>query len=191
MDGPPYDPQVEPDALSIALTHGHEQKDLRQRVHAALRLSAVVEHAEHVLAMLEPQQDPAASGFQLHVDGLRTLLLLARAELSRAERVALTAMGNHRANETPAGKALDTSFAVGTLISCRCCGEGLYKVSVHATTTDLVLDDGTCLTPFNRLIPARGVWTPLACPRCGGRLLQAGTIHTVQHGWRSEAHCYG
>ena len=78
---------------------------------------------------------------------------------------------------------LDSIFSAGTIVVCPCCGEGLYKVTVQATTHDLVLDDGTLLVPLNRAIPARDVWAPLACPLCGGRLFNDGRIHTFQHGW--------
>jgi hypothetical protein len=81
-------------------------------------------------------------------------------------------------------KALDTAFPAGTIISCPCCGEGLYKTTTRGITEDLVLDDGTLLTPLNRSIPAKDVWAPLACPFCGGRLLNDGRIYTLQQGWR-------
>jgi hypothetical protein len=133
---------------------------------------------------LEPHQNRAEVGFQLHVDGLRTLLLLAREALNTAEHVVLSALGTPREDEIPQGKALDTSFAAGTILCCPECGEGLYKVTTQATTQDVVLNDGTFLAPLNGRIPARDVWKPLACPRCGGRLLKDGKIHTLQHGWR-------
>jgi len=184
MCAPHFDPQAEKDALYTAITHVHEQGDLRQMVHAALALCDAVEHAEHALAVLEPQQETEEIGFQIHVDGLRTLLMYAREELTKAERVALTALGSRRENEKPQRKALDTVFPSGTIISCPECGEGLYKVTIRATTQDLVLDDGTFLAPLNRTIPPRDMWKPLACPFCGGRLLKDGKIHKFQHGWR-------
>jgi predicted RNA-binding Zn-ribbon protein involved in translation (DUF1610 family) len=79
--------------------------------------------------------------------------------------------------------SLDTLFSVGTIVACPACGEGLYRVIDHATTYDLVLDDGTLLVPLNRRVPARDAWTPLSCPFCGGRLLKDGRIHTFQYGW--------
>lgn len=42
---------------------------------------------------------------------------------------------------------------------------------------------GIVLVPLNQRIPARAAWSTLACPRCGGRLLKDGKIHTLQHGW--------
>jgi hypothetical protein len=184
MHGPQYDPKEEKDALYTAINHLHEQGDLRQMVHAVLAWSDAVEHAEHVLAVLEPRQETAEIGVQIHVDGLRTLLLWAREELTKAERVALTTLGKRREHEKPQGKVLETVFLAGTILSCPTCGEGLYKVIARATTEDLVLNDGTCLAPLNRTIPPRDVWKPLACPFCGGRLFKDGKLHTVQHGWR-------
>jgi hypothetical protein len=183
MHVPQYDPQEEKEALYTAITHVHEQGDLRQMVHAVLTLCDAVEHAEHVLAMLEPHQETAEIGFQIHVDGLRTLLLWAREDLIKAERVALTALGRRRENDNPQRKVRETVFPAGTIISCPECGEGVYKVTTRATTEDLVLDDGTFLAPLNCTIPARDVWKPLACPLCGGRLLKDGRIHTLQRAW--------
>jgi hypothetical protein len=69
MPSPPYDPQAEKEALYTAITHVQEHEDWRQRVHAVLALSDAIEHAEHVLAVLEPHQDTAEMGFRIHVDG--------------------------------------------------------------------------------------------------------------------------
>ena len=80
-------------------------------------------------------------------------------------------------------RGLNATFPVGTILSCPACGLGLYKVSARSTTEDLVLDDGSLLVPLNRAVPSRSAWAPLACPFCGGRLLQAGRIHTLQQGW--------
>jgi predicted RNA-binding Zn-ribbon protein involved in translation (DUF1610 family) len=183
MHAPPYDPQAEKEALYTAINRLHEQEDLWQRVHAVLALSDAIEHAENVLAVLETQQETAEIGFQIHVDGLRTLLLMAREELAKAERVTLTALGKRQEDETSQRTALATVFPAGTILSCPACGEGLYKVTQRATMEDLVLDEGTFLAPLNRTIPPREVWTPLACPLCGGRLLKDGRIHTLQRAW--------
>jgi hypothetical protein len=180
----PYDPQAEKDVLYTALNAVHTHGDLTQEVHVVLALSDAIEHAEHVLAVLEPRQDTAAIGVQIHVDGLRTLLLLAREELTKAEHVVLAILGKRPEDETPRSKALETSFAAGTILSCPCCGEGLYKLTARATIMDLVLDDGAFLAPLNGTILPRDVWKSLVCPLCGGRLLNNGQIHTLQWGWR-------
>ena len=79
--------------------------------------------------------------------------------------------------------AMDAVFPSGTILSCPGRGEGLYKVTTRATTEDLVLDDGTLLTPLNRTIPSRDAWATLVCPFCGGRLFEDGQMHPLQHGW--------
>jgi len=81
------------------------------------------------------------------------------------------------------GSTLNAVFPTGTIISCPGCGEGLYKVVARSTTADLVLDEGTLLIPLNRIIPPRHAGASLSCPFCGGRLLEDGHIHTLQHGW--------
>jgi len=81
-------------------------------------------------------------------------------------------------------KALDAVFALGTILSCPCCGEGLYKLVKPCPTEDVVLDDGTLLVPLNRTIPPRNAWMSLACPLCGERLFKEGRLHTLQQGWR-------
>jgi hypothetical protein len=100
MPTPPSDPQAEKEALYPAITHVHTPGDLRQRVQAVLALSDAVEQAEHVLAVLEPHQDTAEIGVQIHGDGLRTLLLWAQAELTQAERVALTCKNRYSISQT-------------------------------------------------------------------------------------------
>jgi hypothetical protein len=108
----------------------------------------------------------------------------AREELQRAEQFAFDMLGQRRAREETPPNALDAEFPAGTIVACPECGEGLYKTTTRVTTADLVLDDGTLLTPLNRSIPAKDVWAPLACPFCGGRLLNDGRIYTLQQGWR-------
>jgi predicted RNA-binding Zn-ribbon protein involved in translation (DUF1610 family) len=79
---------------------------------------------------------------------------------------------------------MDQTYPTGTIVSCPCCGEGLYKTTTRVTTEDLVLDEGTLLAPLNRSVPPRYAWASLACPFCGARLLKDGQMHTLQQGWR-------
>lgn len=97
---------------------------------------------------------------------------------------ALREIGCRMAKEETQSAGSDTVFPAGTILSCSDCGEGLYKVTTRATTADLVMDDGTILQPLNTTIPSHDAWKSLACMKCGGRLYQAGKLHTVQEGWK-------
>ena len=97
---------------------------------------------------------------------------------------ALREIGHRMAKEEATMPGLDTVLPARTILSCSDCGEGLYKVTVRATTADLVMDDGTILQPLNTTIPSHEVWKSLACMKCGGRVCKAGKIHTVQEGWK-------
>lgn len=176
MSASQFDPVQEKAELSRAigaLLHSWGKPDMAQAV-AALRTALA--HAEHALAALErePERDTA---FAVHVLGLGFQVTYAREELGQAEQFTCRTR-----EETP--DTLDTVFLAGTIVACPGCGEGLYKTTTRVTTADLVLDDGTLLTPLSRTIPLRNPWTPLACPLCGGRLLKDGQIHTLQQGWR-------
>jgi hypothetical protein len=103
--------------------------------------------------------------------------------MKEQDRGGRTTGGDARA-EAPLSPGLATVFPPGTILSCSWCEEGLYKVMARATTADLVLDDGTLLHPLNATVPAREVWNPLTCLRCGGRLYKAGQHHTLQGGWQ-------
>ena len=92
--------------------------------------------------------------------------------------------GRRRAKEEPPIAGCDTVFAAGTLLSCADCGEGLYKITLRATTVDIILDDGTLLQPLNPTIPPHEAWKSLACMKCGGRIYKGGKLHTVQEGWK-------
>ncbi len=50
-----------------------------------------------------------------------------------------------------------TLFLAGTILSCPSpsCGYGLYTVTQDTTTYDLVMDDGTLLSPLNDTILPR------------------------------------
>jgi ribosomal protein L33 len=96
----------------------------------------------------------------------------------------LREIGRRMAKEETRIAGFDTVFPAGTILSCSDCGEGLYKVTTRATTTDLVLDDGTILQPLNTTIPLRDAWKSLACLKCGGRVYKEGKLHTVQEGWQ-------
>lgn len=97
---------------------------------------------------------------------------------------AIREIGRRMAREETRIPGLETVFPPGTLLSCADCGEGLYKVTVRATTADIILDDCTILQPLNLTIPRRDVWKSLACIKCGGRVYQRGKLHTVQEGWK-------
>lgn len=96
----------------------------------------------------------------------------------------LREIGHRMATEETRIAGFDTVFPQGTILSCADCGEGLYKVTIRATTADLVLDDGTILKPLNTTIPSHDAWKTLACMKCGGRVYKAGKIHTLQQGWQ-------
>jgi hypothetical protein len=132
-------------------------------------LQAAIARAERALAVLEQQQDKNGIAFKIHVLGLGFQVTYAQEELDRAEQFAFDMLGQRRAREETPRTALDAEFPAGTIVACPECGEGLYKTTTRVTTADLVLDDGTLLTPLNRSIPARDAWAPLACPFCGGR----------------------
>lgn len=95
----------------------------------------------------------------------------------------LREIGRRMAAEETRIPGLDTVFLTGTIVSCSFCEEGLYRVAQCATTADLILDDGTLLKPLNLTIPARDVWQPLACVKCGGRVYKDGKMYTLQYGW--------
>ena len=56
-----------------------------------------------------------------------------------------------------------TLFLTGTILSCPTpsCGYGLYRITQDTTTYDLVMDDGTILSPLNDTILPRSAWAPL------------------------------
>jgi hypothetical protein len=185
MSTPHYDPKVEEKALSMTINHLQEQWGTRQMLQAVLALCDAVAHAEHMLAIQDLPQDPEQRKDQSHRGaGLRALLRYAQEVLQKGEPLALLALARRREHEPRPGRAWWAVFTAGTILSCPSCGEGLHKVAAPATTVDLVLDDGTFLRPLNCTIPPRRMWEPLACPFCGGRLLQEGKIHTFQQGWR-------
>lgn len=103
--------------------------------------------------------------------------------MTEAEQ-AIREIDRRMAQEAPHLPVRETVFPRGTILSCGDCGEGLYKVTVRATTADIILDDGTILQPLNLTIPRRDVWKSLACIKCGGRISTQGKLHTVQEGWK-------
>ena len=68
----------------------------------------------------------------------------------------------------------------GTILSCPAagCGYGLYRVTQDATTYDLVMDDGTLLSPLTDTILPRSAWAPLVCQFCGAGLYKDRKVHT-------------
>ena len=100
------------------------------------------------------------------------------------QEYALREIGRRMAKEETTIPGLDTVLPAGTILSCSDCGEGLYKVTVRATTADLVMDDGTILQPLNTTISPHDAWKSLACIKCGGRIYKGGKLHTVQEGWK-------
>ncbi len=78
-----------------------------------------------------------------------------------------------------------TLFLAGTILSCPTpsCGYGLYTVTLDTTTSDLVMDDGTLLSPLNDSILPRSAWAPLVCQFCCADLYKDGQVHTFQYGW--------
>jgi uncharacterized protein YbaR (Trm112 family) len=170
-------------ALCAAIDALHVQWGSHQMVYAVSDLYDATTRAESVLSTLEPQLENSELPTQLKTRGLRTLVLCAYEELQRAERFALERIGRKIAQEKSSPAPIDTIFPKGAILSCPDCGEGLYKVAAQATTEDLVCDEGTLLIPLNQAVPPRAVWTSLACPLCGGRLLRDGKIHTFQSGW--------
>src|SRR5918999_203237 len=97
---------------------------------------------------------------------------------------AVREIGRRMVKEEAWKDGFDTVFPAGIILSCSDCEEGLYKVTIRATTADLVLDDGTILQPLNTTIPPHGAWKSLACMKCGGRVYKGGKLHTVQEGWK-------
>ena len=182
MDAPQFDPATEKNVLYAAIAALEKSWGKPGMAHAVADLRTALARAEHALSALGQETD-RDTAFAVHVLGLGFQVTYAREELYRAEQFALSTLDQRKAREEIPRKVLDTVFPAGTIISCPCCGEGLYKTTTRVTTEDLVLDDGTLLTPLNRTIPARDAWAPLACPFCGGRLLKDGQIHTLQHGW--------
>jgi hypothetical protein len=178
-----YDPVEAHDAVYEAINHLHDHWGTPGMGEAVSDLHEAVARADRALVMFERQEAEQGIAFQIRVDGVRNLLQCAHEELQRAERVALRTLGRRLVHEVPPGKALDTVFPAGTIVSCPECGEGVYKVTARVVMQDLVLADGTFLAPLNTRIPARDGWKPLACPLCGGRLLKDGRIHTLQRAW--------
>ena len=183
MSAQQFDPQEAHDAVYLAITELHEQWGKPGMGLAVACLAEAVERGERALAALEPHAAESGLACQIRVAGLRTLVECAQDELQRVERFARAARERRSAREESQGTALAPVFPAGTIVSCPACGEGLCKVTTHATTVDIVLDDGSLLVPLNRTVPPRTAWTHLACPFCGARLLRAGRIHTLQQGW--------
>jgi uncharacterized protein YbaR (Trm112 family) len=178
-----FDPAKEKAMLSAAITALEKSWGKPGMAQAVADLRTALAHAEHALSVLEHETN-RDTAFEVHVLGLGFQVTYAREELDRAEQFAFDMLGQRRAREETPRNVLDVEFPAGTIVACPECGEGLYKTTTRVTTADLVLDDGTLLTPLNRTIPARDAWAPLACPVCGGRLLKDGQIHTVQQGWK-------
>jgi len=66
---------------------------------------------------------------------------------------AVREIGRRMVKEETRSAGFDTVFPVGTILSCSDCGEGLYRVTIRATTADIVLDDGTMLKLLTMTIP--------------------------------------
>jgi len=177
-----FDPAQEKATLYAAIAALEKQWQQPGMAQAVADLRTALAHAEHALSVLEPETD-SATAFEVHVLGLGFQVTYAREELDRAEQFAFDMLGQRRAREETPRNALDAEFPAGTIVACPECGEGLYKTTTRVTTADLVLDDGTLLTPLNHIVPPRYTWASLACPLCGGRLLRDGQIHTLQQGW--------
>jgi hypothetical protein len=182
MDTPQFDPVTEKDALYAAIAALEKSWGKPGMAQAVAALRTALAHAEHALSVLEHDTE-RDTAFEVHVLGLGFQVTYAREEIQRAEQYALDTLGQRRAREETPRNALDAEFPAGTIVSCPVCGEGLYKTTTRVTTADLVLDDGTLLTPLNHIVPPRYTWASLACPLCGGRLLRDGQIHTLQQGW--------
>jgi uncharacterized protein YbaR (Trm112 family) len=178
-----FDPAQEKATLCAAITALEKSWGKPGMPHAFSDLCEALARAEEALSALEHDTD-RDTAFEVHVLGLGFQVTYAQEELQRAEQFAIDMLGQRRAREETPRTALDVEFPAGTIVACPECGEGLYKTTTRVTTADLVLDDGTLLTPLNRTIPARDAWAPLACPLCRGRLLKDGQIHTVQQGWK-------
>jgi hypothetical protein len=107
-----------------SVNYAHEHWGTQQMVHAVLALSdAVDKHAEHVLTVLEPQQNTEEIGFRIHLGGVRTLFMCAREELSTVDQVALTALGSRRQNEESQCQPLETVFPNGQFFPAQSAGK--------------------------------------------------------------------
>lgn len=180
-----YDVETEHARLSTALARLDAQETLAAQAEAALALLDAIEHAEQALTRLLPQAESGETGFQVRVCGLRTLTFFAYDSLLRVYTAARTVLHDPESLPPPP-TLLDTAFPAGTILSCPAtsCGQGLYKVTVRATTAEIVLDEGLILCPLNTAIPPRSAWQVLSCVFCGRRVFRGGQLHTFQQGWQ-------
>jgi predicted RNA-binding Zn-ribbon protein involved in translation (DUF1610 family) len=178
-----FDPAQEKATLYAAIAGLETQWGKPAMAHAVSALRAAVGRAEQVLSVLEqePNKEPV---FVVQVLGLGFLVMYAQGALARAEQCALDPLGRGRRREGLPRTAVDTVLPAGTIFCCPTCGEGLSTTTTALTVQDIVLDEGTLLVPLNRSVPPRYAWVSLACPFCGGRLLNDGRIYTLQQGWR-------
>lgn len=179
-----FNPREEKDALYAVLCRFHAQWEQQPTVETVLDLCDATERAQEVLTALSRDEAHQDTGTRLQVVCLKILLNSAIQALESLQDEPVATIKHYPTSEEQPVETPTAVFPRGTILSCPACGEGLYKVKEEATTNDLILDDGTLLLPLNRDIPARDAWKPLACPKCGGRLLKNGQLHTFQQSWR-------
>jgi hypothetical protein len=88
-DRTPGDLVQEQDALYGAIDTLHRQWGRSQMAKSYTDLHTAVARAERALSVLEPHQDKRGIAFKIHVLGLACMVMVAREEITRAERFAL------------------------------------------------------------------------------------------------------
>jgi hypothetical protein len=174
-------------ALQHALDRFQHEWARHRTVDALFSLSEAIDHAVEVVVLCEHLKTGRDQALRSHLMmRLRLTLLLTEARLARQSAYwdTLVPIRQRMGDAASSDRQMEARFPAGTIVSCPACGEGLYKLTARATLTDLVLDDGTLLTPLNPTIPRLRVWQDLACPHCGGRYYRDGQLYTLQYGWR-------